>query len=103
MFTNLKKVVISFFKSLLINRKLNTYFFFFAVAFSFWFLNMLSKKHETTFFIPINYINHPADLIALDSDECGMPRACTWKKSIAQNCQGAVESHDQTKLSLIHI
>ena len=66
MFTNLKKVVISFFKSLLINRKLNTYFFFFAVAFSFWFLNMLSKKHETTFFIPINYINHPADLIEVN-------------------------------------
>ena len=65
MFSNLKKVIIRFFKLLLINRKLNTYFFFFAVAFSFWFLNMLSKKHETTFFIPINYINYPVDLIEI--------------------------------------
>lgn len=65
MFTNLKKVVSSFFKSLLINRRLNTYIFFFAIAFAFWFLTMLSKTHETTFFIPINYVNHPADLIEI--------------------------------------
>jgi hypothetical protein len=65
MFTNLKKVVISFFKSLLINRRLNTYIFFFAIAFAFWFLTMLSKTHETTFLMPIKYVNHPPNLIEI--------------------------------------
>ena len=63
MFTNLKKVISSFFKSLSKNKKLNTYVFFFFISFAFWFLTMLSKTHETSFFIPIKYINYPADLM----------------------------------------
>ena len=63
MLTNLKKVISSFFKSLSKNKKLNTYAFFFFIAFAFWFLTMLSKTHETTFQIPIKYINYPADLV----------------------------------------
>ena len=63
MFTNLKKVISSFFKSLSKNKKLNTYVFFFFISFAFWFLTMLSKTHETSFLIPIKYINYPADLM----------------------------------------
>jgi len=63
MFFNLKKVISSFFKSLSRNKKLNTYVVFFLVSFAFWFLTMLSKIHETTFDVPIKYINYPADLV----------------------------------------
>ena len=63
MFTNLKKVVSSFFKSLSKNKKLNTYVFFFFISFAFWFLTMLSRTHETSFLVPIKYINSPADLM----------------------------------------
>ena len=63
MFVNLKKVISSFFKSLSKNKKLNTYAVFFFISFAFWFLTMLSKTHETTFQIPIKYINYPADLV----------------------------------------
>jgi len=63
MFFNLKNVIFSFFKSLSKNKKLNTYSFFFFISFAFWFLTMLSKTHETTFSIPIKYINYPTDLM----------------------------------------
>ncbi len=63
MFSKLKKVIRSFFKSLSRNKKLNTYVVFFLVSLAFWFLTMLSKIHETTFNVPIKYINYPADLV----------------------------------------
>jgi hypothetical protein len=63
MFTTLKKVICSFFKSLSQNKKLNTYVVFFFISSAFWFLTMLSKTHETTFRVPIKYVNHPADLV----------------------------------------
>ena len=63
MFSNLRKVVDSFFKSLSKNKKLSTYIVFFLISFACWFLTMLSKTHETTFHIPIKYINYPADLV----------------------------------------
>jgi hypothetical protein len=63
MLANLKKVIGSFFKSVSKNKKLNTYIIFFFISFAFWFLTMLSKTHETTFLIPIKYINYPADLV----------------------------------------
>ena len=62
MFVRLKNLFSGFFKSVLKNQQLNTYFLFFIISFSFWFLTMLSKTHETTFTIPINYINYPIDL-----------------------------------------
>jgi hypothetical protein len=45
------------------NKKISTYFFFFLISFSFWFLNMLSSIHEVTLNIPIVYRNPPPDLI----------------------------------------
>jgi hypothetical protein len=63
MLSNLKKVIVSFFKSISENKKLSTYAFFFFIAFLFWFLSMLSKIHETTLQIPIKYNNHPTDLV----------------------------------------
>ena len=67
MLSNLKKVIVSFFKSISKNKKLSTYAFFFFLAFSFWFLSMLSKTHETTLQIPIKYINYPPDLVEKDT------------------------------------
>ena len=63
MFANLKEIVGNFFKSLSKNKKLKTYAFFFFISCVFWFLTMLSKTHETTFLVPIKYINYPADLM----------------------------------------
>jgi len=65
--SNLKKVIVSFFKSISKNKKLSTYAFFFFLAFSFWFLSMLSKTHETTLQIPTKYTNYPADLVNIIS------------------------------------
>ena len=61
--SNLKNVIVSFFKSILKNKKLSTYAFFFFIAFSFWFLSILSRTHETTLQIPVKYINYPPDLV----------------------------------------
>ena len=65
--SNLRKVIVSFFKSISKNKKLSTYAFFFFIAFSFWFLSMLSKTHETTLQIPTKYTNYPADLVNIIS------------------------------------
>ena len=56
-----------FLKSQRFNKKLSTYFLFFLISFSFWFLSMLSKKHETTIDIPISFSNFSADLIVPES------------------------------------
>mgnify|MGYP001214992523 CR=1 FL=1 len=63
MSSNLKKIT-SFFKSVIQNRKLSLYIFFFIISLSFWFLTVLSKTHETSLIIPVDYINYPIDLIA---------------------------------------
>ena len=63
MSSNLKKIT-SFFKSVIQNRKLSLYVFFFIISLSFWFLTVLSKTHETSLIIPVDYINYPIDLIA---------------------------------------
>ena len=63
---NLKKIN-SFFKLSITNKKFSSYFFFFIVSLSFWFLTVLSKTHETTIVIPVSYYNYPNDLIAVDS------------------------------------
>jgi hypothetical protein len=67
MFSNLKKSIVSFFKLVSKNKRLNTYAFFFLISFSFWFLSMLSKTHETTLTIPVNYRNAPADLVEVNT------------------------------------
>ena len=67
MFSNLKKSIVSFFKLVSKNKRLNTYAFFFFISFSFWFLSMLSKTHETTLTIPVNYKNAPPDLVEINS------------------------------------
>ena len=63
MSSNLKKIT-SFFKSVIQNRKLSLYIFFFIISLSFWFLTVLSKTHETSLIIPVDYINYPIGLIA---------------------------------------
>ncbi len=63
MFNNLKKRIASFFKSASNNKKLSTYALFLFISFSFWFLSMLSKTHETTLQVPVKYINFPADKV----------------------------------------
>jgi len=67
MFGNLKNRISSFFKSESNNKKLSTYALFFFISFSFWFLSMLSKHHETTLKIPVVYINFPADKVVVSS------------------------------------
>lgn len=65
---NLKKVN-HFFKLSITKKKFSSFFFFFAVSLSFWFLTVLSKIHETTIVIPVSYFNYPNDLIVVDSLE----------------------------------
>ena len=67
MSSNLKKSIAHFFKSVAKNKKLNTYALFLFISFSFWFLSMLSKIHETTLSVPVNYKNYPADLVEINS------------------------------------
>ena len=67
MFGNLKNRISSFFKSESNNKKLSAYAFFLFISFSFWFLSMLSKHHETTLKIPVVYINFPADKVVVSS------------------------------------
>ena len=62
MFPNLRNVIKVFFKPFFKNKKLNTYVVFFFISFAFWFFHMLSRIHETTFSIPITYVNYPVDL-----------------------------------------
>jgi len=69
MFANFKKVIGNVLDFFLENKKLNRYALFFLIAFSFWFLTMLSKTHETTCLVPIDYINHPDDLSSLASPD----------------------------------
>ena len=61
MIKRLKNRIISFLKSASNNKKLNTYALFLFISFSFWFLSMLSKQHETSLKIPLIYSNFPAD------------------------------------------
>ena len=65
MFGNLKNRISSFFKSESNNKKLSTYALFLFLSFSFWFLSMLSKHHETTLRIPVIYANFPAEKVLL--------------------------------------
>ena len=65
MFGNLKNRIRSFFKSESNNKKLSTYALFLFLSFSFWFLSMLSKHHETTLRIPVIYANFPANKVLL--------------------------------------
>ena len=65
MFPNIRNVSRIFFKSFSKNKKLNTYVFFFFLSFAFWFFHMLSRVHETTFSIPLTYVNYPVDLMGV--------------------------------------
>jgi len=67
MSSNLKKSIAHFFKSVAKNKKLNTYALFLFISFSFWILSMLSKTHETTLSVPVNYKNYPTDLVEINS------------------------------------
>ena len=67
MSSNLKKSIAHFFKSVAKNKQLNTYALFLFISFSFWFLSMLSKTHETTLSLAVNYKNYPADLVEINS------------------------------------
>ena len=63
MFKGLKNLRHLFLNLSINNKQISTYLLFFLVSFSFWFLSMLSKQHETTLYIPVTYINLPADLV----------------------------------------
>ena len=63
MFGNLENRISSFFKSGSNNKKLSTYTLFLFISFSFWFLSMLSKDHETTLNVPVEYVNFPTDKV----------------------------------------
>jgi len=63
MFGNLKNRISSFFKSESNNKKLSTYALFLFISFSFWFLSVLSKHHETSLKIPVIYANFPTDKV----------------------------------------
>jgi len=67
MFSNLKNRIVSFFKSETNNKRLSTYALFLFISFSFWFLSMLSKQHETTLRVPLTYINFPADKVLVST------------------------------------
>ena len=66
MIERLKNRISSFFKSALNNKKLSTYAFFLFISFSFWFVSMLSKQHETSLKVPLIYSNLPADKLVAD-------------------------------------
>ena len=61
MFDNLKNRISRFFKSESNNKKISTYALFLFISFSFWFLSMLSKQHETSLKVYLIYSNFPAD------------------------------------------
>ncbi len=67
MFGRLKNRICSFLNRVLNNKKLSTYILFLFISFSFWFLSMISRNHETSLKIPIEYINFPADKILLSN------------------------------------
>ena len=67
MFSNLKNRIASFFKSASNNKKLSTYALFLFISFSFWFLSMLSKQHESTLQVPLSYVNFPADKVLVSN------------------------------------
>ncbi len=69
MLFSIKKLIRYSFNDLLRSKKLNTYILFFTISLAFWFLTMLSKTHETTFRIPLKYINHPEDLMEVTKPE----------------------------------
>ncbi len=63
MFSNILLILKRFFSLKLNNTKLSTYLGFFIISFLFWFLSMLSKKHETTIDANIKYINLPVESV----------------------------------------
>jgi YbbR domain-containing protein len=67
MFGNLKNRISSFFKSESNNKKLSTYALFLFISFSFWFLSMLSKQHETTLKVPVEYVNFSPDKVLVST------------------------------------
>jgi YbbR domain-containing protein len=67
MFGNLRNRISSFFKSESNNKKLSTYVLFIFISFSFWFLSMLSKQHETTLKVPVEYVNFSPDKVLVST------------------------------------
>ena len=65
MFDYLRNQISSFFKSESNNKKLSTYALFLLISFSFWFLSMLSKHHETTIKVPVEYVNFFPDKVVI--------------------------------------
>lgn len=64
-----KKLLIRLKDGLSNNKKVSTYLIFFVVAFSFWFLNNMSREHETTLILPIHYVDFPKDKLVLEKPE----------------------------------
>ena len=58
-YSKMKKFILN----LLNHNKFNKYVSFFLIAFVFWFLTMLSKKHEAVLVIPVSFINLNTEFI----------------------------------------
>ena len=63
MFGNLENRISSFFKSGSNKKKLSTYTLFLISSYSLWLLSMLSKDHETTLNVPVEYVKFPTDKV----------------------------------------
>ena len=48
-------------------RKIRVYFIFLFLSFCFWFLNTMSRDHESTLILPIKYSHFPIEKIVVDS------------------------------------
>ena len=65
MFSFLNNKNLNYFLFFLKSKGFLKYLFFFLISFSFWFLSMMSKYHETSLILPVKYINFPIDKIVL--------------------------------------
>ena len=62
----LLKRIITF---LQLNKRLSKYFIFLFVSFAFWFLTVMSKQHQTTLAIPVEYTNLPESKHLINNPE----------------------------------
>ena len=65
MYYNLKKLIREILE--IPKRKIRVYFIFLFLSFCFWFLNTMSREHESTLILPIKYSHFPIEKIVVDS------------------------------------
>jgi len=69
MFSFLNNKNLNYFLFFLKSKSFLKYLFFFIISFSFWFLSMMSKYHETSLILPVKHINFPIDKIVLSKPD----------------------------------